>query len=224
MSLTKINKTVSDITSLSSALVLDTVADGVRSYIDTGLAGKSSTAHVHSQYAPVDSPAFTGSPTAFTPTTGNRSTRLATTQFVGDELSSALSTLLTISTADARYLKLTGGTTTGPVTLSADPVNNMHAATKQYVDNKFGAVTPDTIGNISVFVGYEMTVGTTYATSLNVFNQRILNGMNTNTAMGFAATGSWKCLSRGNFVAATIQGDGGVINGDYSVAFIQKVS
>ena len=36
--------------------------------------------------------------------------------------------------ADARYLKLTGGTMTGPLKLSGDPTENMGAATKQYVD------------------------------------------------------------------------------------------
>jgi hypothetical protein len=36
---------------------------------------------------------------------------------------------------DARYLRLSGGTLTGLVTLSADPTAALHAATKQYVDN-----------------------------------------------------------------------------------------
>jgi len=32
------------------------------------------------------------------------------------------------------YLKLSGGTVSGPITLAADPTNLMHAATKSYVD------------------------------------------------------------------------------------------
>jgi hypothetical protein len=40
----------------------------------------------------------------------------------------------TISNNLATKLNLSGGTMTGALTLSADPVNNLHAATKQYVD------------------------------------------------------------------------------------------
>jgi hypothetical protein len=36
-------------------------------------------------------------------------------------------------------LNLTGGTLTGPLTLSADPINALHAATKQYVDQIIAA-------------------------------------------------------------------------------------
>lgn len=41
---------------------------------------------------------------------------------------------LDIPTADARYVNITGDTMTGFLTLHAAPTNNMHAATKQYVD------------------------------------------------------------------------------------------
>ena len=37
--------------------------------------------------------------------------------------------------AESRYLKLSGGTLTGLLTLNADPTQNLEAATKQYVDN-----------------------------------------------------------------------------------------
>ena len=37
--------------------------------------------------------------------------------------------------AESRYLKLSGGTLTGVLTLNADPTQNLEAATKQYVDN-----------------------------------------------------------------------------------------
>lgn len=39
-------------------------------------------------------------------------------------------------TLDARYVNTSGDTMTGFLTLNADPVNPLHAATKQYVDNK----------------------------------------------------------------------------------------
>ena len=40
-----------------------------------------------------------------------------------------------IDVLDAKKLSLTGGTMTGPITLSTDPVNSMECTTKQYVDN-----------------------------------------------------------------------------------------
>lgn len=42
----------------------------------------------------------------------------------------------------ADYLPLTGGTLTGSLTLNANPTSNLHAATKQYVDNAVSNVQP----------------------------------------------------------------------------------
>ncbi len=50
--------------------------------LSSGLADKASGTHTHSEYAPIASPTFTGSPKAPTPATGNSSTQLATTEFV----------------------------------------------------------------------------------------------------------------------------------------------
>ena len=44
-----------------------------------------------------------------------------------------------LQTADGRFVRLVGSTMTGPLTLSADPTQNMHAATKQYVDASVAA-------------------------------------------------------------------------------------
>jgi hypothetical protein len=41
-----------------------------------------------------------------------------------------------VTTGDARYVNLTGDTLTGPIILAADPVTNLQAATKQYVDTR----------------------------------------------------------------------------------------
>lgn len=41
------------------------------------------------------------------------------------------------NTISSTYLKLSGGTMTGKITLDGDPTSEMHAATKQYVDNAF---------------------------------------------------------------------------------------
>ena len=53
-----------------------------------------------------------------------------------DSVTTALDSSLRVFIAqqDALKLSLTGGTMTGRVTLSANPIDNLHAATKQYVD------------------------------------------------------------------------------------------
>jgi hypothetical protein len=55
-------------------------------------------------FAPLASPSFTGTPTAPTPTAGDNSSKLATTNF--------------IATALASYVPFSGGTMTGPLTIS----------------------------------------------------------------------------------------------------------
>jgi hypothetical protein len=44
-----------------------------------------------------------------------------------------------VSGAEVTYLKLAGGTLTGPLSLAADPATDLEAATKKYVDSKAGA-------------------------------------------------------------------------------------
>lgn len=52
---------------------------------------------------------------------------------------------------DARYLRLTGGSLTGFLTLHADPTNNLHAATKRYVDDEItAAVTGGASGSVTI--------------------------------------------------------------------------
>ena len=85
-----------------------------KSYVDNSVAG----------LAPLDSPAFTGTPTAPTPPLLDESIRIATTGWVKQQA-------YAVSTA---YLPLAGGTMGGPLVLSADPVVELEAATKQYVD------------------------------------------------------------------------------------------
>lgn len=54
----------------------------VRQYADDLMANHLAAADPHKQYAPKESPLFTGTPKAPTPATGNNSTLLATTAFV----------------------------------------------------------------------------------------------------------------------------------------------
>ncbi|MGM3223620.1 phage tail protein [Dickeya zeae] len=64
-----------------------TVALATRRYADTLLADHVAAVDPHKQYAPIESPAFTGSPTAPTPIAGDSSQKLATTEFVAAGLS-----------------------------------------------------------------------------------------------------------------------------------------
>ena len=52
---------------------------------------------------------------------------------------SSSSSGITQGQADNRYLRKSGGTLTGKLTLSGAPTNNLHAATKKYVDDNVGS-------------------------------------------------------------------------------------
>lgn len=127
MGLTKTDTTVTNIPDISKSIRDDMSIDGTRLYIDTQLATKSDETHIHSTYALLDSPDFIGTPTAPTPGNTNNSTRIATTAWVRTHTGNT-------------YLPLAGGSLTNFLTLHADPTNNMHAATKRYVDNNAGGV------------------------------------------------------------------------------------
>jgi len=62
--------------------------------------------------------------------------------------------LVSTSTLDTAFVNLIGGTMSGPLTLSADPTLNLHAATKQYVDN--------------VATGLDMKASSRVATTANI--------------------------------------------------------
>ncbi|AJC68113.1 tail protein [Dickeya zeae EC1] len=65
-----------------------TVALATRRYADTLLADHVVAVNPHKQYAPIESPAFTGTPAAPTAVAGTRTTQLATTAFVVNEINS----------------------------------------------------------------------------------------------------------------------------------------
>ena len=136
--------------------------DGVTSAVQTQLDSKLSTATASSTYAPLASPALTGTPTAPTATAGTSTTQVATTAFVGTAVNNliasapgALDTLnelaaaigndanysTTITTALATKLPLAGGTMTGDIAMGTNkitglgtPTASTDAATKGYID------------------------------------------------------------------------------------------
>lgn len=82
---------------------------------------------------------------------------------------------LTQTTADARYMKLTGGAFTGPVTLAGDATTAMGATTKQQVE---AAITASAAGAL------QKTGGT--VTGATTFNQQI-----TGSVSGSAGSVAW---------------------------------
>jgi len=136
--------------------------DGVTSAIQTQIDSKLATATASSTYAPLASPALTGTPTAPTATAGTNTTQVATTAFVGTAVSnlvasapSTLDTLNELATAlgnDAAFsttvtnsiatkLPLAGGTMSGAIAMGANkitglgtPTASTDAATKDYAD------------------------------------------------------------------------------------------
>jgi hypothetical protein len=129
--------------------------DGVTSAIQTQLDSKLATATATSTYAPLASPALTGTPTAPTATAGTNTTQVATTAYVGtainnliDGAPATLDTLNEIAAAladtanfsDTVVLK-TGSTMSGALAMGTNKITGMgtptvstDAATKGYVD------------------------------------------------------------------------------------------
>jgi hypothetical protein len=119
--------------------------DGVTSAIQDQLNAK----------APLDAPALTGIPTAPTAAPGNNSTQIATTAYADaavaalvdgapelldtlNELAAAIGDdenfAANLATSVGEKVAKAGDTMTGLLVLSADPSENLGAATKQYVD------------------------------------------------------------------------------------------
>jgi hypothetical protein len=128
--------------------------DGVTSAIQTQLDSKLATATATSTYAPLASPALTGTPTAPTATAGTNTTQVATTAYVGtainnliDGAPATLDTLNEIAAAladtanfsDTVVLK-TGSTMSGALAMGTNKITGMvntysmlqDAATKGY--------------------------------------------------------------------------------------------
>ena len=137
--------------------------DGVTSAIQTQIDSKLATATAASTYAPLASPALTGTPTAPTAAANTNTTQIATTAYVQTEINDliasapgALDTLnelaaalgndasfsTTVTNSLATKLPLAGGTMSGAIAMGTNkitgmgnPTANQDAATKYYVDN-----------------------------------------------------------------------------------------
>ena len=136
--------------------------DGVTSAIQTQIDSKLATSTAASTYAPLASPALTGTPTAPTAAANTNTTQIATTAYVQTEIADliaaapgALDTLnelaaalgndasfsTTVTNSLATKLPLAGGTMSGAIAMGTnkitglgDPTNAQDAATKNYID------------------------------------------------------------------------------------------
>ncbi len=101
---------------------------------------------------------------------------------------------LDLTYADARYVNANGDTLTGALTLSADPVNPLHAATKQYVDSVAQGLDPKasvrcaTTGNITLS-GLQTIDGVTVIAGNRVLAKLQTGGIN--NGIWVAAAGAW---------------------------------
>lgn len=90
----------------------------------------ATTAFVKNQaYAPLASPALTGTPTAPTPGSGDNSTIIATTAFVKTAVTNATGALGTMATQNANAVAITGGSITG-TTVNSVTVGTNASGTK----------------------------------------------------------------------------------------------
>jgi len=151
--------------------------DGVTSAIQTQIDSKLATATASSTYAPLASPALTGTPTAPTATAGTSTTQVATTAYVGTAISNlvngaptTLDTLAEIATAlnntanfsDTVVLK-TGSTMSGALAMGTNKITGMgtptastDAATKGYVDGV--TIAPSNLTGPITSVGSATTI------------------------------------------------------------------
>ena len=144
--------------------------DGVTSAIQDQLNAK----------APLDAPALTGIPTAPTAAPGTNSTQIATTAYADaavaalvdgapelldtlNELAAAInddaSFATTLTTSVGEKVSKSGDTMTGLLVLSADPSENLGAATKQYVDT----AETDAVATAESYTDGEITTALTTA-------------------------------------------------------------
>lgn len=164
-------------------------------YVDDQMAKHLAAPDPHSQYAPKESPMFTGTPKALTPAAGNNTTQVATTAFVQVALTAlingapaTLDTLKEIAAAinndpkfsttinNALALKapllspaLTG-TPTAPT--AAQSVNNTQIATTAFVKSAIAAMVGsapaalDTLNELAAALGNDPNFATTMLNAL----------------------------------------------------------
>jgi len=124
-----------------------------------------------SYYSPIDSPSFTGNPLAPTQTTGNDSTRLATTAFVSDAISG-------VSTGAAYQTTAPASPSVGDVWVDSDEVLSAFSS-NDFMLKAGGTFTGGVIGTTATFTG--LVSGITPTSSNNFTTKEYVD----NSSSGF---------------------------------------
>ena len=180
---------------LATRKYVDDKALELKVYVDDQMAKHLAAPDPHSQYAPKESPTFTGTPKAPTPAAGNNTTQLATTAFVQAALTAlingapaTLDTLkeiaaainndpkfsTTINNALALKAPLSSPALTGTPTAptAAQSVNNTQIATTAFVKSAIAAMVGsapaalDTLNELAAALGNDPNFATTMLNAL----------------------------------------------------------
>lgn len=174
---------------------VDDKALELKVYVDDLMAKHLAAPDPHSQYAPKESPTFTGTPKAPTPAAGNNTTQLATTAFVQaalkalingapatldtlKEIAAAINNDPNFSTTINNVLALKAplsspaltGTPTAPT--AAQSVNNTQIATTAFVKSAIAAMVGsapaalDTLNELAAALGNDPNFATTMLNAL----------------------------------------------------------
>ncbi|GAB7215772.1 hypothetical protein OS42_23830 [Dickeya oryzae] len=132
---------------LSSQTYTDTKVTEVKSYTDNGLAAHIAAVNPHKQYAPIESPVFTGNPTAPTASAGANNRQLATTAFVKGAIEALVaSSPATLSTLNELAAAL------GNDPNFATTITNALAG-KQPLDNTLTALSGKSVAALLEYLG-----------------------------------------------------------------------
>lgn len=107
------------------------IVDSVLSTSSTNAIENGVVATALNSKAGLSSPSFTGSPTAPTQTAGDKSTKIATTKFVGDAISTAIGQVKQMSFTKVTSLPSTGDTT--KIYLLAKATSQTNNAYDEYI-------------------------------------------------------------------------------------------
>ncbi|STK10135.1 phage-related tail fiber protein-like protein [Escherichia coli] len=180
---------------LATRKYVDDKALELKVYADDQMAKHLAAPDPHSQYAPKESPTFTGTPKAPTPAAGNNTTQIATTAFVQAALTAlingapaTLDTLkeiaaainndpkfsTTINNALALKAPLSSPALTGTPTAptAAQSVNNTQIATTAFVKSAIAAMVGsapaalDTLSELAAALGNDPNFATTMLNAL----------------------------------------------------------
>lgn len=163
----RIKKWLADLGTLAfkSEVAKTDLASGVRASLDladSALQSYTETDPTVPSWAKASSkPSYTASEVGAVPTT-----RTVNGKALSDNIALTYSDVGAAASghSHSNYLPKAGGTMTGKIVLDGDPTANLHAASKQYVDNAVAGASAITYGNTDLVAGTSpLAEGTFYA-------------------------------------------------------------